>query len=312
MKFFEIIPSNTKFDFVSKFKPAIALSSILVVGVFVLLATKGLNYGVDFTGGTVLQLKFPSAMTTEQVREELDKMGAKDASVVAIQGGQTEFLITNRSLKDVAGATPLQTQIEAKFGKGVIQQADVVGPRVGAELKASAIKSLFYSLLLIMVYIWFRFDIRFAPGATIALVHDMLMAVGFYILSGHEFNITAIAALLTIAGYGVNDTIVIYDHVRDLFKNKNQAIPLPVVINEAVNKTLSRTCVTALLVLLSLIPIAIFCEGELKDFALAMIVGVFLGSYSTFFIAAPMTIAVDKFLAKREKNSAGRPKTVTA
>jgi len=312
MKFFEIIPSNTKFDFVSKFKYALVLSSVMIAGVFVLLSTKGLNFGVDFTGGTVMQIKFPAPMTTETVRAEMDAMGAPDASVVSVQGSQTEFMIVSRTLQDVAGTTPLQAKIEGKYGKGVIQQSDVVGPRVGSELKASAIKSLFYSLLLIMIYIWFRFDIRFAPGATIALVHDMIMAVGFYIISGHEFNITAIAALLTIAGYGVNDTIVIYDYVRDLFKSKQTGLPLPEIINNAVNKTLSRTCITALLVLLSLLPIAFFCEGELKDFALAMIVGVFLGSYSTFFIAAPMTIAVDKFMAKREKNQAGRPKPVTA
>lgn len=309
MKFFEIIPPKTHFDFVGKFKYAIPLSFILVSSVIFGLWKKGLNFGVDFTGGTVLQVKFPQAKTAEDVRKLVTDYGAPDATVVSMDKQGMEYLITSRVAQDVKGVSELQKKMETEFGKGVIQQSDVVGPRVGSELKWAAIQSLFYSLLFIMVYIWFRFDFRFAPGATIALIHDLTMALGFYIFSGREFNITAIAALLTMAGYGVNDTIVIYDHVRDLFKHKNEGKPLPQIINEAVNMTLSRTVVTSTLVFLSLVPIAIVCEGELEDFAVAMLVGVIFSSYSTFFLAAPLTVVMENWFEKKEKRKNTRPAT---
>lgn len=308
-KFFEIIPPKTNFDFIGKFKYAIPLSVVLVSAVIFGLMTKGLNFGVDFTGGAVLQVKFPQPKPAEEVRKLITSYGAPDATVVSMDKTGQEYLITSRAAQDVKGVSDLQKKIEAEFGKGIILQSDVVGPRVGAELKWAAIQSLFYSLLFIMVYIWFRFDIRFAPGATIALMHDLTMALGFYVFSGREFNITAVAALLTMAGYGVNDTIVIYDHVRDLFKHKNDGKPLTQIINEAVNMTLSRTFVTSTLVFLSLVPIAIVCEGELEDFAVAMLVGVVFSSYSTFFLAAPLTVVMEKWSARKDQRPNARPAT---
>lgn len=304
-----MIPPKTHFDFVGKFKFAIPLSIVLISAVVLGLWKKGLNFGVDFTGGTVLQVKFPEAKTAEEVRKLLTEYGTEDATVVSMDKAGLEYLITSRAAQDVKGVSELQKKIETQYGKGVILQSDVVGPRVGSELKWAAIQSLFYSLLFIMVYIWFRFDFRFAPGATISLIHDLTMALGFYVFSGREFNITAIAALLTMAGYGVNDTIVIYDHVRDIFKHKHDGKPLPQIINEAVNMTLSRTVVTSTLVFLSLVPIAIVCEGELEDFAVAMLVGVVFSSYSTFFIAAPLTVVMENWFEKKANKAKARPAT---
>ena len=174
----------------------------------------------------------------------------------------------------------------------------------------AAMLSLFYSIILITIYIWLRFDIRFAPGATFAMLHDLMMATGFYLVTGREFTITAIAALLTIAGYSVNDTIVIYDRVREMLKKAGAPLPLPETINKAVNVTLSRTLLTSGVTLISIVPIIFFCKGEIQSFALAMCFGIFVGTYSTVYIASPLTVYVDKFIERRKKGAVNtRPVT---
>ena len=278
----------------------------MIAFVFVIwkVSTGALNFGVDFTGGSVLQIRFKEAQTSEKVRALITELGDADASVVALGTESTDFLITSRRTEGQADArTQLGGRITQKMGDQVqVLSADVVGPKVGAELKKAAILSLIYSVLLISAYIWLRFDFRFAPGATLAMIHDLVMATGFYILTGKEFTITAIAALLTIAGYSVNDTIVIYDRVREMNKQGGNSLPLPETLNKALNLTLSRTLLTALLTLLSVVPIAIFCTGELQSFAMAMCFGIFVGIYSTIYIASPFTIYVAKFLEKREQS----------
>ncbi|MFM8268646.1 MAG: protein translocase subunit SecF [Pseudomonadota bacterium] len=304
MKFFTLIPTNTKIDFIGKFKYFFALSLVTFVFVIWKVSTGGLNFGVDFTGGTVIQARFNKAQNAESVRKIIAELGEGEASVVSLGTENTDYLITSRSHadNDESGKNLLNQKLTQKLGSDVqILSVDVVGPKVGAELKKAAILSLVYSILLIAAYIWLRFDFRFAPGATIAMVHDLIMATGFYLLTGREFTITAIAALLTIAGYSVNDTIVIYDRVREMNKAGGNALPLPETINKAINLTLSRTILTAALTLISVIPIAIFCTGELQSFALAMCFGIFVGIYSTIYIASPFTIYVAKFLENKEQ-----------
>lgn len=312
MKFFEFIPSGTNIDFIGKFKYFLAFSIIAGIAIIVGIFTKGLNYGIDFTGGTVMQIKFKEPRPTEDVRKLMDAVQEKDASVVSLGEGHLEYLITTRtagSNKD-AKNLPLNKKLVDHLGADKVQilSADIVGPKVGAELKLAALRSLFYTVLLIMVYIWLRFDFRFAPGATVAMVHDLLMTTGFYLVTGSEFTITAIAALLTIAGYSVNDTIVIYDRAREIMKKGGDSLSLPDVLNRSVNITLSRTIVTSGVTLISVIPIAIFTQGEIKNFAFAMIFGLFVGTYSTIYIAAPFTIYVEKFLAKKKVKDQSKPR----
>lgn len=303
-KFFQLIPSNTNFDFIGKFPYFVVFTSATIIFSIVLMFTRGFNFGIDFTGGTVVQVKFTTPTSAEAVRELVEKAGAPDASVVAMGAENQEYLITARTVADPKTAAGLPQRLIGEAGgptKAVIQQIDIVGPKVGGELKWAAIRSLFYSIVLIMIYIWLRFDFRFAPGATIAMVHDLIIATGFYLLTGREFGITAVAALLTIAGYSVNDTIVIYDRVREILKSGGDQMPLSSAINKAINLTLSRTILTALLTLISVVPVAIFCDGEIQNFAEAMIVGIFVGCYSTIYIAAPLTIYVQKYLDKDPK-----------
>jgi len=311
MKFFELIPSGTNIDFIGKFKIFVLLS-IITVGISLAgLFTTGLNYGIDFTGGTVLQVKFPQKTSAEEARRIVADFGVPEATVVAVGDSGFEYMITSRTDTNVKGKSVLHQKFEEKFGKQVILSADIVGPKVGKELKWSAGQALFYSVVLIMIYIWFRFDFRFAPGATIAMIHDIILATGYYVFTQNEFTITGSAALLTIAGYSVNDTIVIYDRVRELLKQSGDAIPLSQTINRAINLTLSRTLLTSLITFISIIPIVIFCTGEIHDFAEAMMVGIFVGSYSTIYIAAPMTIYIEKFLNRnRASVPGGRPAPV--
>ena len=304
MKFFTLIPQNTHIDFIGKFKYFFAFSVIAFIAVIWGVVQNGLNFGVDFTGGAVIQAKFQSPQSAEDVRKLVANLGEEDASVVALGNDNTEYLITSRAhgTREQDSQNPLNKRLTEKMGSAVqILSVDVVGPKVGKDLKKAALLSLFYSILAIAVYIWLRFDFRFAPGATLAMVHDLVMATGFYLLTGKEFSITAIAALLTIAGYSVNDTIVIYDRVREMYKLGGNALPLGETINKAINATLSRTILTAVLTLLSVIPIAIFCSGEIQSFAMAMAFGIFVGIYSTIYIASPFTIYVAKFMERKEE-----------
>jgi preprotein translocase subunit SecF len=314
MGFFQIIRPDTNFDFIGKFKYFLAFSILALLGVLAGMWTKGLNYGIDFTGGTAVQVRFSSPMAPDKVRQIVADAGEPDASVVASGTEGTDYLITARTVGETTDQSPLDKRLLAKTAPGTltIQSTDIVGPKVGADLKHAALMSLFYSIILITLYIWLRFDMRFAPGATVAMVHDLSMATGFYLLTGTEFSITAIAALLTIAGWSVNDTIVIYDRVRDMLKKGGDAMPLPSLINKAINITLSRTFLTAGLTFLSILPVAIFCKGELRSFAIAMIFGIVVGTYSTIYIAAPLTIYVDRFFATREKNPKVKTKPATA
>ena len=304
MKFFQVIPSETHIDFIGKFKFISSISLVLSIVAVGAIITKGFHYGVDFTGGTVMQVRFTPGKTAEEVRKTIADLGDPGASVVATSTDNKDYLITSQSLA-TAGEDPLNKRLLTKLGPQQVEihQADVVGPKVGEELKGSAIKALFYSIILITVYIWFRFDFRFAPGATVAMVHDVILTSGFYLVTGREFTITAVAALLTIAGYSVNDTIVIYDRVRELLKLGGVGLPFPQLINKAINLTLSRTVLTSFVTLISIVPVYLFCSGDIQSFALAMIFGIFVGTYSTIYIAAPLTIYADQYFSKKERQT---------
>jgi preprotein translocase subunit SecF len=312
-KYLHLIPNHLNLNFIGKFKYFISFSIITLILILVGLWTHGLNYGIDFTGGTVMRVKFNQPRSAEQVRKIMEELGEAEASVVGLGETSQEFMITSRSAKDEKeskNTQPINAQFLAKVGSSevVIQSVDVVGPKVGAELKGAALRSLFYSVILITIYIWLRFDARFAPGATIAMVHDLVMATGFYMLTGREFTITAIAAMLTIAGYSVNDTIVVYDRVREMLRQGGSNMPLSQTINKAINLTLSRTILTSLVTFISVVPIIILCKGEIQSFAMAMCFGIFVGTYSTVYIASPFTIYVEKFLdARSGKSKSSRP-----
>jgi preprotein translocase subunit SecF len=202
-------------------------------------------------------------------------------------------------------ASGMADRITSAMAKGLakpdfrVQRIDYVGPQVGNQLRNKGIAALLYAMLAILVYVAFRFDFKFGPGALLAMVHDVIMVSGYYLVSRREFNLTSIAVLLTITGYSINDTIVIYDRIREemaRYKGK----PLPEIINIAVNDTLSRTILTSGVTALSLIGLLIFGVGEIWDFAMAMLVGIVVGTYSSVYIASPLTIWLDERAARKK------------
>jgi preprotein translocase subunit SecF len=303
MKFLQIVPTVTNIDFIGKFKYFVIFSILSGIAVVAMILTKGFNYGIDFTGGTVIQVKFNEPHHSDEIRKIMASLNEPDASVVGIGGQDLEYLITARTVSE-KGVTPLHKKIQDLSGHDANQilKVEIVGPKVGSELKLASLRALFYSVILITIYIWLRFDFRFAPGATIAMVHDLLLSSGFYLLTGREFTITAVAALLTIAGYSVNDTIVVYDRVREILKKGGDQLHLDKTVNKAVNLTLSRTLLTSGITFISIVPIIFFCTGEIQSFAMAMCFGIFVGTYSTVYIASPFAIYVNRFVDKRKLN----------
>lgn len=309
MRFTTIIPPFTKIDFVGKSKFFLTLSLLLVAGTLGLAFTRGLNLGIDFTGGTQVQLRFPNGNKIEDVRKLAEQVAGANAEAVQLGTDGKDYLITARTESTVLGDKALAQKLVSAAGgadKAQVLQTDVVGPRTGSELRTAALLSLLYSIILIIAYIWLRFDASFAPGVVLALLHDLILAFGFYVFTGWEFTITSVAVLLTIAGYSTNDTVVVFDRVRELLKEKGKDVPLDSILNEAINHTLSRTFVTSFITFLSLIPIVVFCDGDLEGFAAAMIVGVIYGTLSTWFIAGPFMLLSDKWFNRGKRDDRKR------
>jgi preprotein translocase subunit SecF len=384
----QILKHKTHIDFIGKRKPALFISTVLNLGILVGIAVWGFNFGVDFAGGTVVELRFNHPVRADEVRSRAEAAGLHDVSVQGIGsssensfllrlGGVTqltpESAVTARASLEALGgisnfhadvqnglinfrapqkleaerirqaviasgtgvkevrdlgaaqgggqdyqvvASGMADRITAAMAKGlpqpdfVVQRVDYVGPQVGNQLRNKGIAALLYAMVAILVYVAFRFDFKFGPGALVAMVHDVIMVSGYYLLTRREFNLTSIAALLTVTGYSINDTIVIYDRIREemaRYKGK----PLPEIINIAVNDTLSRTILTSGVTALSLVGLLIFGVGEIWDFAMAMLVGIIVGTYSSVYIASPLTIWLDQ-RAARKRATGGPMKVRTA
>lgn len=294
--------SMKNIDYVGKFKVAGLLSLLLVVGTIVLFFTKGLNYGVDFRGGVEIQVKFNKKVELGDLRSTLQSNNVAMSQLQSIgEESQNEFLLKLETDKGDLNAisTQVSTVLTSKYGEGSFEilKNDIVGPKAGAQLRISAFQALAWAILAIMIYLALRFDYKFAPGAIAALIHDVVIIIGAFILTQKEFSLQIVAALLAIIGYSVNDTVVIYDRVREI-ENANPSMGAFEIMNKALNETMSRTIITSLTVLgVSLV--MLFLGGSvIHDFFFAMTVGVVLGVYSTIFIAVPMTVYFERFLKK--------------
>lgn len=297
--------STTKnVDYVGMFKVAGIFSLLLIIGTLAGLATKGLNYGVDFRGGVEIQIKFNEKTELGSLREYFAEKKVPVAQLQSIgDDGQNEFLLKLESDKNAdlnAISNLVEKTLSEKYGTGnfEILKNDIVGPKAGAELRISAFKALLWAILAIMIYLALRFDYKFAPGAIAALLHDVTIIVGAFILTQKEFSLQIVAALLAVIGYSVNDTVVIYDRVREI-ENANPNMSMIQVINRAINETMSRTIITSLTVLGVSLVMLIWGGPVIHDFFFAMTIGVILGVYSTIFIAVPMTVFFEKFITKK-------------
>ena len=290
-------------DYVGMFKWASVVSLILVLGTFVMLFTKGLNYGVDFRGGVEVQVKFKEKVELADLRELMSENNVAMSQLQSIgDESQNEFLLKLETDKGDLNAVSGQVTsvLNAKYGEGKyeILKNDIVGPKAGAELRTSAFKALFWAILAIMIYLALRFDYKFAPGAIAALIHDVTIIIGAFVLTQKEFSLQIVAALLAVIGYSVNDTVVIFDRVREI-EAAHPELSTVQTINRALNETMSRTIITSATVLGVSVVMLIWGGSVIHDFFFAMTIGVILGVYSTIFIAIPMTAFYEKFVNKK-------------
>ena len=290
-------------NYVGMFKVAGLLSLVLVIGSIAMFFTKGLNYGVDFRGGIEIQVKFNEKVSLGDLRTLMTENKVSLSQLQSIgDESQNEFLMKLDSDKGDLNAISAQvgTVLTEKYGEGKyeILKNDIVGPKAGAELRTSAFKALFWAILAIMIYLALRFDYKFAPGAIAALIHDVTIIIGCFVLTQKEFSLQIVAALLAIIGYSVNDTVVIYDRVREI-ESLHPELSTIETINRALNETMSRTIITSATVF-GVAIVMLFMGGPvIHDFFFAMTIGIILGVYSTIFIAIPMTAFYEKFTTKK-------------
>jgi preprotein translocase subunit SecF len=373
-KTFDIVPHGTKFDFVGKRHIAVVLS--LIVNLAVILwsipAIHGLNFGVDFAGGTEMEVRFAKPVDPADIRKGIEALGFTDASVQTYGAAEENTylirvgriaLMTDADVQRVVAAVsaryPVKTssfnaeigdkidlqfekaptpeeikaaveaagirvrevreeqgitagsrsfavitqgirdQIErdlgTRFGAAApeVRRVEYVGPAVGRELRNQGFKAIVYAMALIVVYVGLRFDFRFSPGVIIALIHDAVVTLGYFAFSGREFNLTSIAVILTVVGYSVNDTVVVYDRIRES-QQKYKGKSLAEIVNLSINEVLGRTFLTSFATALSLVGLLVYGVGTIFDFSMAMLLGIVSGTYSTWFIAAPMTIWLEQ------------------
>jgi len=387
-KSFDIVPHGTKIDFVGKRHIAVVLSLIanLAVIAWAIPAIHGLNLGVDFAGGTEMQVRFGQAVDPATIRKAVEDLGFKDAAVqtygpesehsylirvgrialmdegevkrvvdavnakfpveswnwnkdigdkidfqfkgalpaqAAVQAAVEAAGVKVREVREEAGLTAgtrsyavitqgIQDKVERELAsrfadaKPLVERVEYVGPAVGRELQIQGFKAIVYAMLLIVVYVGLRFDFRFSPGVVIALIHDAIITLGYFAFSGREFNLTSIAVILTVIGYSVNDTVVVYDRIREN-QGKYKGKSLADLVNLSINEVLGRTFLTSFATALSLVGLLVIGVGTIFDFAFAMLIGIISGTYSTWFIAAPMTIWLEERAARKKAGPAAAP-----
>jgi preprotein translocase SecF subunit len=327
--FFELIKPDTHIDFLSKWRVCVGISiAVLLLGIAA-IPLRGVRLGIDFQGGTEMQVRFAKTAAADEgaVRSVLEGLGIRGASVVRYGTGEApEFIIKfggERRIEDAEAAgslaaeeeeaepegerpatvgavdestdrvVALQAQLERAIGPLTVERVEFVGPRVGEELRQDGLMAIGIACLLILIYIAFRFSMRFAPGAVIALVHDLTITASLWILLGLEFDLRVLAALLAILGYSLNDTIIVFDRIRENLEIRTKH-DLAEVLNHSVNQTLSRTLITSGSTLGAVLALLFLGGPVIQPFALAMAIGIVVGTYSSIYIAAPTLLWLEK------------------
>lgn len=289
----QLLNSSLNIDFLSKRNIAWIISVILIVVSIASLATRGLNLGIDFTGGTLVEVGYPEAVELDPIRTALESESFNDA-IVQHFGTAKDVLIRLPS-SDNKDADQLSNQVlEAltSTGDASMRRVEFVGPQVGEELRDDGGLAVLYALFGILIYVTLRFEYRFSFGSVAALIHDVTLTVGFFSVTQAPFDLTVLAAVLAVIGYSLNDTIVVFDRIRENFRRMRRATPTE-VINGSINQMLSRTIVTSLTTLLVLFAL-FFIGGEvIHSFALALIVGVIVGTYSSIYIASSILVLLN-------------------
>jgi len=276
-------------DFVNKRKYALVFSALLLIVSIISLGLQGLKLGIDFTGGTLIEVGYQQTADLEDIRTKLASANYKGTNVQYF-GSDTEVLIQLEP-QSISSAQ-LSSSIIQMLGEGIdVRRVEFVGPKVGEELTNDGGLALLYALIGILIYVAFRFEYRFALGSITALIHDVIITVGVFSILQIEFNLTVLAAILAVIGYSLNDTIVVFDRIRENFLSTRHIEPVPIV-NDALNQTLARTLMTSLTTLLVLLALFYLGGEVIHSFAGALIIGVVIGTYSSIFVASSMILAL--------------------
>ncbi len=300
MEFFKY---SRTFDFMSKSKVAMIFSIVLVLASYAILAVKGLNYGVDFAGGTIVQVKYDKAAPINEMRAKLKNNKLFDGASISEFGSPQEVVIrmkttTGNVTTDIGDVTREALQGTGNFE---IRRVDIVGPKVGSELKEKGLVSLLLAIAGILVYVAFRFEWRFAVASIVALIHDVSIAMGAVALFAIDVNLDVLAAILTLLGYSLNDTIIVFDRIREGV-TKSKSADLAEIINESITRTLARTTLTSLTTFFVVFTLFMFGGEIIHPFAFTLLVGIIVGTYSSIFVASPILLMfgfdVKKYHAK--------------
>lgn len=302
MKIFKTTP---QYRILEKKKFAFVVSALLLLASVVGMATKGLTYGIDFRGGTIVQVKFQDTPKLKQIRKLFkDKLGTSVNISTFGEESHNEVMITlpqEAIQKDSGKLQALIAEVLQKDFPGFdVRRIETVGPKVGQELKDKAFYAAIYALAGILLYIWVRFRIQFGIAAVVALFHDVMITLGIFVIMDKEFTLTIVAALLTIIGYSLNDTIVVFDRVRENVARMPKK-PIEEVINISINESMSRTILTSITTFFVVACLFIFGGDIIHDFSFAMLIGLVVGTYSSVFVASPTVIALDAIKADKPK-----------
>lgn len=290
----KLVPHNTSVQFIQKRWFAFILSLILIIASIGILFERGLNLGIDFTGGIVMEMRFEGASDIAQLRQLLTGTVPYEISLQHF-GSDNDIMLRigqdpNNNGKQMQAVQHIKDILNQAYpGQVDYRKVDFVGPQVGSELIQSGAIALFSAFAAILLYIWFRFEWQFGVGAIVALIHDVILTLGFFSLLGLEFNLTSIAAILTIIGYSINDSVVIYDRVRENLR-KYKKMLLEDLLNNSINNTLSRTLLTAGTTIVALLALVLFGGHVIESFSKAVLFGVIIGTYSSIYVAAPVLI----------------------
>lgn len=304
IKGLKFVPDDTKIDFIGQRYLAFAFTALMVIGSIFLIATKGLNYGIDFTGGTLIEISTKETPDIAALREDLNNLqlgeislqefGNANTLLIRLPGQGDDPAVQKAAIDKVKGV------IEADYKDVDYRRVEFVGPQVGEELKQKGALAVILSLGGIMAYVWFRFEWQFGLAAVAALVHDVIAVLGFMALTGKTFDLSTLAAVLMVAGFSINDTVVIFDRIREVMR-KFRKKTLPEICNIAINETLSRTVMTGLLTILALIALWIFGGEVIQSFVDALLFGFLIGTFSSVYVASAILIYTGLRVAPEEK-----------
>lgn len=305
MKLLRLVPTETSIDFIGRRFIVFALSAVLVIASLGIFVSKGLNLGIDFLGGIVIEVKTDGPADIAAMRSTLGNLGLGDVSLQEFGESDDVLIRIQRQPGGDAAQQNAVTAVKSALGSTVAEyrRTETVGPTVGQELMWAAIEAVTAAIGAILVYIWFRFEWQFGLAAVVALVHDVVSTIGLFALTQIEFNLATVAAVLTIAGYSINDTVVVFDRVRENRRRYKKA-DLPELFNLSINGTLSRTTMTSFTTLLALIALYVFGGEVIRGFSVALIWGIVVGTYSSIAVAVPLLLYLGVYTGADEDEDA--------